>query len=183
MDATISEADQKLLDDSERIMAAQHEEFPSGDVPALAREGVEGAAATPTAESMSDMDRAEFNDITSDVDEEVDPSLTDDNYAEQVAQAEEHADDQDLAQFGVHSDSTEVLEPSILRTTNKDFSDSTMDQVGDVQKELGEEAPEPEVPGGSGSPDLKDVGSGSQAEADAAMDAVKPEEPVRDKKI
>ncbi|KAF7196095.1 37S ribosomal protein MRP4, mitochondrial [Pseudocercospora fuligena] len=151
VDVKQSEKDQALLSEAEKMMAATHEDFPSA-----ARDGVEGAAAVPSAEEMSDMDAAEDDGMV----EQVDPSLTDENFAN----TEASTNDEDLAQFGIHSASTiDQVDDVQKELQEQPEGESTFEQVADVEQELGEKAPEPEV---TGNPDIKDADKESQKEVD-----------------
>lgn len=151
MDVKQSEQDQALLSEAEKMMAATHEDFPSA-----ARDGVEGAAAVPSAEEMSDMDAGEDDGVV----EQVDPSLTDENFAS----IEASTNDEDLAQFGIHSASTIDQVDDVQKELHEEpEGESTFEQVADVEQELGEKAPEPQV---TGNPDIKGVDTENQKEVD-----------------
>ncbi|KAI5361655.1 Putative ribosomal protein S2 [Septoria linicola] len=169
------EADQAMLEAAERTIFEN--EFPSAAA-------ADGATAIPSAEQMSGMETAETDqDLDDDVYasfndspdlSSVDQSLVDETYL--PAEEQQTSAAEDAAQFGIHMPPTTSGagkdDPVYSQAPSSGAGNDTMDQVSQVEQELGEQAPEVEgVPGGQGNPDVKvkDVDRESQREVDAAV--------------
>lgn len=163
--ALLAQAERTLFDqDIEAAAAADGEATQPDSDQSLLDAAQNALSEESSAESMGGEEQydyadiyAEFNDSSEPDLSEVDQSLVDDTYAQQN-QADTSAED--AAQFGLGKD-----DPVYSQATEP------MEQVGEVEKELGEKAPESAVK--AGNPEVKDVDNESQKEVNAAVEEAK----------
>lgn len=149
-DVSNHEQDRALLAQAERVLFDQDMEskdsdaIPSAeqmsgmDMPHNNNNNNTNSASEPDSDSGEDVDLyASFNDTSEPDLSAMDQSLVDETYAQQS----ETVSDEDAAQFGIASKGAAGADNDSVDSQTS----SPIDQVGEVEKELGEEAPEPEI--------------------------------------
>lgn len=151
-DVSNHEQDRALLAQAERVLFDQDMESKDSDAIPSAEQmsGMDmphnnnnnnnntNSASEPDSDSGEDVDLyASFNDTSEPDLSAMDQSLVDETYAQQS----ETVSDEDAAQFGVASKGAAGADNDSMDSQTS----SPIDQVGEVEKELGEEAPEPEI--------------------------------------
>ncbi|GIZ38651.1 hypothetical protein CKM354_000206100 [Cercospora kikuchii] len=189
------ERDQSLLDQAEKILF-ENESTATPAANATGSNIPSSASQIPSAEQMSGMDTletqqpedlaesisneeldmyAQFNDAEAPDLSAVDQSLVNETYA---SAAETDTAAEDAAQFGINAEPGTGSDDPVYSQAEaaSQTPNDTIEQVGEVEKELGEQAPDVKVANEQGNPEVQDADAESQKEVDNAVDSAKKEE-------